>query len=82
MEQRVRTVITDAHKLARHSKRKSISCEDINASLRMKNQAPIYGYASCGLPAPEFQNIGDELFIIKDQIIDLEKDVIMNSLPK
>ena len=56
-EYRLREVIQDALKFARHSKRSTISTEDVNASLRLRDVEPLYGFPAGAGPVP-FKDYG------------------------
>ncbi|KIY93241.1 Transcription initiation factor TFIID subunit 6 [Monoraphidium neglectum] len=46
VEYRLREVIQEALKFAKHSKRLKVTTEDINNALRLRNAEPLYGFGS------------------------------------
>ncbi|RDX81410.1 Transcription initiation factor TFIID subunit 6 [Mucuna pruriens] len=81
VEYRMRQIMQEAIKCMRHSKRTTLTADDVDAALNLKNVEPIYGFASGG-PLRFRRAVGHrDLFYIDDKDIDL-KDVIEASLPK
>ncbi|MCH98081.1 transcription initiation factor TFIID subunit 6-like, partial [Trifolium medium] len=71
----------EAIKCMRHSRRTTLTADDVDAALNLKNVEPIYGFASGG-PLRFKRAVGHkDLFYIDDKDVDL-KDVIEASLPK
>ena len=46
LDYRLREIIQDAQKFARHAKRTKLTTEDINNALRIRNHEPMFGYIS------------------------------------
>ena len=44
LDYRLREIIQDAQKFARHAKRTKLTTEDINNALKMRNHEPMFGY--------------------------------------
>ena len=81
-EYRLREVIQDALKFARHSKRSTISTEDVNASLRLRDVEPLYGFPAGAGPVPFREVPGQpELFFQEQKELQL-KDVLAAKLPR
>lgn len=82
VEYRLREVIQDALKFARHSKRSTISTEDVNASLRLRDVEPLYGFPAGAGPVPFREVPGQpELFFQEQKELQL-KDVLAAKLPR
>ncbi|XP_027352005.1 transcription initiation factor TFIID subunit 6 [Abrus precatorius] len=81
VEYRMRQIMQEAIKCMRHSRRTTLTADDVDAALNLKNVEPIYGFASGG-PLRFRKAVGHrDLFYIDDKDVDL-KDVIEASLPK
>ncbi|XP_030929260.1 transcription initiation factor TFIID subunit 6 isoform X1 [Quercus lobata] len=81
VEYRMREIMQEAVKCMRHSKRTTLTAEDVDGALNLRNVEPIYGFASGG-PLRFKRAIGHrDLFYIDDKDVDL-KDVIEAPLPK
>ncbi|CAJ1841460.1 unnamed protein product [Sphenostylis stenocarpa] len=81
VEYRMRQIMQEAIKCMRHSKRTTLTADDVDVALNLKNVEPIYGFASGG-PLRFKRALGHrDLFYIDDKDVDL-KDVIEASLPK
>lgn len=81
VEYRLREIMQEAIKCMRHSKRTTLTTEDVNSALRLRNVEPVYGFAS-GDPLRFKRAVGHtDLFYIDDK--DLEfKDVTETPLPR
>ncbi|KAI9177726.1 hypothetical protein LWI28_018516 [Acer negundo] len=81
VEYRMREVMQEAIKCMRHSKRTTLTAEDVDGALKLRNVEPVYGFASRG-PLQFRRAIGHkDLFYIDDKDVDF-KDVIEAPLPK
>ncbi|KAI5431393.1 Transcription initiation factor TFIID subunit 6, variant 2 [Lathyrus oleraceus] len=81
VEYRMRQIMQEAIKCMLHSRRTTLTADDVDAALNLKNVEPIYGFASGG-PLRFKRAVGHrDLFYIDDKDVDL-KDVIEASLPK
>ncbi|KAK2648747.1 hypothetical protein Ddye_016236 [Dipteronia dyeriana] len=81
VEYRMREVMQEAIKCMRHSKRTTLTAEDVDGALKLRNVEPVYGFASGG-PLQFRRAIGHrDLFYIDDKDVDF-KDVIEAPLPK
>ncbi|CAA6663660.1 unnamed protein product [Spirodela intermedia] len=81
VEYRVREIMQEAIKCMRHSKRTTLTTDDVDSALSLRNVEPIYGFAS-GDPLRFKRAVGrKDLFYIDDKEVDL-KDVIEAPLPK
>ncbi|KAK7394210.1 hypothetical protein VNO78_14732 [Psophocarpus tetragonolobus] len=77
----MRQIMQEAIKCMRHSRRTTLTADDVDAALNLKNVEPIYGFASGG-PLRFKRAVGHrDLFYIEDKDVDLN-DVIEASLPK
>lgn len=81
VEYRLREIMQEAIKCMRHSKRTTLTTEDVNSALRLRNVEPVYGFAS-GDPLRFKRAVGHtDLFYIDDK--DLEfKDITETPLPR
>ncbi|CAL8472209.1 g11751 [Coccomyxa elongata] len=81
LEVRLREIIQDASKFMRHSKRHTLSTEDINSALISNLKEPIYGYGS-KVPAgfSSAQGLRDTFFV-QDPLCDIN-EVLAQPLPK
>ncbi|GAB2256841.1 hypothetical protein Droror1_Dr00022900 [Drosera rotundifolia] len=81
VEYRMREIMQEAIKCMRHSRRTTLTTDDVDAALTLRNVEPIYGFAS-GDPLRFKRAVGHkDLFYIDDKEIDF-KDVIEAPLPK
>ncbi|KAL9264394.1 Transcription initiation factor TFIID subunit 6-like protein [Drosera capensis] len=81
VEYRMREIMQEAIKCMRHSRRTTLTTDDVDAALNLRNVEPIYGFAS-GDPLRFKRAVGHtDLFYIDDKEIDF-KDVIEAPLPK
>ncbi|KAH7576668.1 hypothetical protein ACOSP7_002817 [Xanthoceras sorbifolium] len=81
VEYRMREIMQEAIKCMRHSKRTTLTAEDVDGALKLRNVEPLYGFASGG-PLRFRRAIGHrDLFYIDDKDVDF-KDVIEAPLPK
>lgn len=82
VEYRLREVIQDAMKFAKHSKRRVITTEDVNASLRLRDVDPLYGFPAGAGPVAFKEVPGHaELFFTDEKELTL-KDVLAARLPR
>ncbi|KAK7273023.1 hypothetical protein RIF29_14069 [Crotalaria pallida] len=81
VEYRIREIMQEAIKCMHHSKRTTLTADDVDGALSMRNVEPIYGFTSGG-PLRFKRAVGHrDLFYIDDKDVDL-KEVIEASLPK
>ncbi|XP_010254144.1 PREDICTED: transcription initiation factor TFIID subunit 6 isoform X2 [Nelumbo nucifera] len=81
VEYRVREIMQEAIKCMRHSKRTTLTADDVDSALSLRNVEPIYGFAS-GDPLRFKRAVGHkDLFYIDDKDVEF-KDVIDAPLPK
>ncbi|KAL8261024.1 hypothetical protein R6Q59_025073 [Mikania micrantha] len=81
VEYRMREIIQEGIKCMHHSKRTTLTTDDVDSALSMRNIEPIYGFAS-GDPFKFKRALGHkDLFYIDDKDVDF-KDVIEAPLPK
>ncbi|XVF81528.1 hypothetical protein PTKIN_Ptkin15bG0162400 [Pterospermum kingtungense] len=81
VEYRMRGIMQEAIKCMRHSRRTTLSTDDVDGALNLRNVEPVYGFASGG-PLRFKRAVGhSDLFYIDDKDVDL-KDVIEAPLPK
>tara|TARA_B110000977_G_scaffold136659_2_gene173572 strand:- start:6011 stop:7738 length:1728 start_codon:yes stop_codon:yes gene_type:complete len=82
VEYRLREVIQDAMKFAKHSKRGAITTEDVNASLKLRDVDPLYGFPAGAGPVAFREVPGQpELFFTEQKELQL-KDVLAAKLPR
>ncbi|KAJ8542863.1 hypothetical protein K7X08_005386 [Anisodus acutangulus] len=81
VEYRIREIMQEAIKCMRHSKRTTLSTDDVDSALTLRNVEPIYGFAS-GDPLRFRRAAGHkDLFFIEEKDVEF-KDVIEAPLPK
>ncbi|CAN4103968.1 unnamed protein product [Withania somnifera] len=81
VEYRIREIMQEAIKCMRHSKRTTLSTNDVDSALTLRNVEPIYGFASRD-PLRFRRAAGHkDLFYIEEKDIEF-KDVIEAPLPK
>ena len=82
LEYRLKEVVQNAIKFSRHSKRRKVTCTDIDHALKLKNIEPLYGFECAEyIPLRHTSGGGKDLYYCDDQEIDLV-DVISSPLPK
>ncbi|KAH3673602.1 hypothetical protein WICPIJ_009719 [Wickerhamomyces pijperi] len=83
VEYRIHEILEQAHKFMRHSKRKTLTTNDISKALRILNVEPLYGYdVSRDLKFKEaLISNGQTLYYVDEEEMDLEK-LINQPLPK
>lgn len=81
LEHRLKEAVQDAHKFMRHSKRKRLTCSDLDHALSVKNIEPLYGF-DCAeyVPFKHTSGGGKELYYLEDKELDL-LDVVSLPLP-
>ncbi|KAI8552934.1 hypothetical protein RHMOL_Rhmol06G0306600 [Rhododendron molle] len=81
VEYRVREIMQEAIKCMRHSKRTTLTADDVESALKLRNVEPIYGFAS-GDPLRFKRAAGhNDLFYVEEKDVEF-KDVIEAPLPK
>eukprot|EP00891_Asterochloris_glomerata_P007197 jgi/Astpho2/7197/e_gw1.00113.34.1_t len=81
VEYRLREVVQEAQKFARHAKRSAVTTEDVNNVLRLKNVMPLLGFGGKD-PARFVRAAGfQDLFYLQDPELSFEQ-VIDRPLPK
>ena len=67
VEYRLRALVQEAIKFMKHGRRDTLTMEDINYALRLRNCEPLYGFAS---PAtPRFCRAGPGVFYLEDPCV-------------
>ncbi|KAK9844558.1 hypothetical protein WJX74_004035 [Apatococcus lobatus] len=81
VEVRVREIVQEALKFARHSKRSLLTADDITCALKLRNVEPVYGAG--GKDPGRFLGVGghSNLFFVPDPVLSLQ-EVIEAPLPK
>ncbi|KAJ8749205.1 hypothetical protein K2173_018678 [Erythroxylum novogranatense] len=81
VEYRIREIIQDSIKCMRHSRRTTMTTDDVDSALSLRNVEPVYGFASTS--PLRFKRAIDyrDLFYLDDKDVDF-KDVIEAPLPK
>ncbi|KAG9146754.1 hypothetical protein Leryth_005082 [Lithospermum erythrorhizon] len=81
VEYRLREIMQEAIKCMRHSKRTTLTVDDVDSALTLRNVEPVYGFAS-GDPLRFKRAAGHkDLFYIEEKDVDF-KEVIESPLPK
>lgn len=81
VEYRIREVMQEAIKCMRHSRRTTLTTDDVDEALKLRNVEPVYGFASGG-PLRFRRAIGyRDLFYLDDKDVEF-KDVIEAPLPR
>ncbi|XP_057485587.1 transcription initiation factor TFIID subunit 6-like isoform X1 [Actinidia eriantha] len=81
VEYRVREIMQEAIKCMRHSKRTTLTADDVESALKLRNVEPIYGFTSGD--SLRFQRAAGhkDLFYVEEKDVEF-KDVIEAPLPK
>ena len=74
VDARLREIIQDAQKFARHAKRVRLTPDDVNAALRLRNFEPMFGYVASKQPK-EFARLPGhpEVSIVRDRELSFEQ---------
>ncbi|XP_031490378.1 transcription initiation factor TFIID subunit 6 [Nymphaea colorata] len=81
VEYRLREIMQEAMKCMRHSRRTTLTTDDVDSALSLRNVEPVYGFAS-GDPLRFKRAVGHkDLFYIDDKDVEF-KDIIEAPLPK
>ncbi|KAK9894648.1 TAF-domain-containing protein [Cystobasidium minutum MCA 4210] len=82
VEYRLREVIEESLKFARHAKRTRLKVEDIDYALKARNIEPLWGFASPHTPISyrKVPHSSGNLYVLEDEEIDLSK-LIQSELP-
>lgn len=81
VEYRIREIMQEAIKCMRHSRRTTLTTDDVDEALKLRNVEPVYGFASGG-PLRFRRAIGHrDLFYLDDKDVEF-KDVIEAPLPR
>ncbi|XP_061351874.1 transcription initiation factor TFIID subunit 6-like [Gastrolobium bilobum] len=81
LEYRIREIMQESIKCMRHSRRTSLTADDVDSALALRNLEPIYGFTSND-PLRFKRAVGHkDLFYIDDKDVDI-KDLIEAPLPK
>lgn len=81
VEYRIREIMQEAIKCMRHSRRTTLTTDDVDEALKLRNVEPVYGFASGG-PLRFRRAIGyRDLFYLDDKDVEF-KDVIEAPLPR
>ncbi|EFJ41475.1 hypothetical protein VOLCADRAFT_68197 [Volvox carteri f. nagariensis] len=82
VEYRLREVIQDALKFARHCKRTKLTIQDINNAMRLRNLEPMYGFLGNNDPAKFVRATGhSDVYFVHDAMVPLEQ-ITYAPLPK
>ncbi|XP_024023687.1 transcription initiation factor TFIID subunit 6 [Morus notabilis] len=81
VEYRVREIMQEAIKCMRHSRRTTLTTDDVDSALKLRNVEPIYGFASGDSLRFKRAAGHKDLFYIDDKDVEF-KDVIEAPLPK
>ncbi|CAN1167802.1 Transcription initiation factor TFIID subunit 6 [Linum perenne] len=81
VEYRLREIIQESIKSMRHSRRTTLTTDDVDAALSLRNVEPVYGFASGGHLRFKRAIGHKDLFYIDDKDVDF-KDVVEAPLPK
>lgn len=81
VEYRIREIMQEAIKCMRHSRRTTLTTDDVDEALKLRNVEPVYGFASGG-PLRFRRAIGyRDLFYLDDKDVEF-KEVIEAPLPR
>ncbi|GLI67285.1 hypothetical protein VaNZ11_011470 [Volvox africanus] len=82
VEYRLREIIQDALKFARHCKRTKLTTQDINNAMRLRNLEPLYGFLGNNDPAKFVRATGHpDVYFVRDAMVPLEQ-ITYAPLPK
>ena len=82
LEYRLKEVIQDAIKFMRHSKRRRLTCADIDQALRAKNIEPLYGFDCTEyIPFRHTSGGGKDIYFTDEKEVNLA-DLVSSPLPR
>ena len=82
LEYRLKEVIQDAIKFMRHSKRRRLTCADIDQALRVKNIEPLYGFDCTDyIPFRHTSGGGKDIYFPDEKEVNLV-DLVSSPLPR
>ncbi len=82
LEYRLKEVVQDAIKFMRHSKRRRLTCADIDQALRVKNIEPLYGFDCTDyIPFRHTSGGGKDLYFPDEKEVNLV-DLVSSPLPR
>ena len=82
LEYRLKEVIQDAIKFMRHSKRRRLTCADIDQALRVKNIEPLYGFDCTEyIPFRHTSGGGKDIYFPDEKEVNLV-DLVSSPLPR
>ncbi|GIL82888.1 hypothetical protein Vretimale_8389 [Volvox reticuliferus] len=82
VEYRLREIIQDALKFARHCKRTKLTTQDINNAMRLRNLEPLHGFLGNNDPAKFVRATGHpDVYFVRDAMVPLEQ-ITYAPLPK
>lgn len=80
VEYRLRDLVQEALKFMKHGRRQTLTTDDVNFALRLRNSEPLYGFAS-GEPPRFCRATGSDVFYLDDPEVNLA-DLVAEPLPK
>jgi transcription initiation factor TFIID subunit 6 len=82
LEYRLKEVVQDAIKFMRHSKRRRLTCADIDQALRVKNIEPLYGFDCTDyIPFRHTSGGGKDIYFPDEKEVNLV-DLVSSPLPR
>ena len=81
VEYRLRDIVQEALKFMKHGRRDTLSTDDINFALRLRNAEPLYGFASGDPPRFCRATGASDVFYLDDPEVNLA-DLVAEPLPK
>ncbi|GAX80021.1 hypothetical protein CEUSTIGMA_g7460.t1 [Chlamydomonas eustigma] len=81
VDYRLREIIQDAQKFARHARRTRITTEDVNDAVRLRNFEPLYGFSNKDAAKYTRATGHPDMCVVKDPILPLDK-LLEQPLPR